>query len=165
MHTFNPSTWDAEVGGSMWVQGQSTERVPGQPGLHCESVSKSNKMDVDGSGNIWSTMKTLMGNRQFLGNSVKFNQSLGYLKSFIPLLTHILSQPGTRYSPRLVHPVVWSLPPYQITDPTSCINLRSLPWEGRRRPGLWNTAWAEPVGKQPWLNTQTYRHTTYILPS
>ena len=32
MHNFDPSAWEAEAGGSLWVQGQSgpTYRIPGQ---------------------------------------------------------------------------------------------------------------------------------------
>jgi hypothetical protein len=41
-HAFNPSTWEAEAGGflssrKVW----STERVPGQPGLHRETLSRN----------------------------------------------------------------------------------------------------------------------------
>jgi len=44
VHTFNPSAQEAEAGRSMssglvW----STEQVPGQPGLHRETVSKHTK--------------------------------------------------------------------------------------------------------------------------
>jgi hypothetical protein len=40
-HAFNPSTWEAEAGGFLssrpfW----STKRVPGQPGLHRETLSR-----------------------------------------------------------------------------------------------------------------------------
>jgi hypothetical protein len=43
-HAFNPSTWEAEVGEflssrSAW----STEWVPGQPGLHRETLSQKNQ--------------------------------------------------------------------------------------------------------------------------
>jgi hypothetical protein len=43
-HASNPSTWEAEAGGflssrSVW----STEWVPGQPGLHRETLSQTNK--------------------------------------------------------------------------------------------------------------------------
>ena len=43
-HACNPSTWEAEAGGflssrSAW----STEWVPGQPGLHRETLSRKNK--------------------------------------------------------------------------------------------------------------------------
>ena len=43
-HAFNPSTWKAEAGGflssrSAW----STESVPGQPGLHRETLSQKTK--------------------------------------------------------------------------------------------------------------------------
>jgi hypothetical protein len=44
MHTFNPSTWEAEAGRflssrSAW----STKWVPGQPELHRETLSQKNK--------------------------------------------------------------------------------------------------------------------------
>jgi hypothetical protein len=36
-HAFDPSTWEAEAGGFLSSrQAWSTERVPGQPGLHRE---------------------------------------------------------------------------------------------------------------------------------
>jgi hypothetical protein len=43
-HTFNPSTWEAEAGGFLssrpaWF----TEWVPGQPGLHRETLSRKKK--------------------------------------------------------------------------------------------------------------------------
>jgi hypothetical protein len=43
-HAFNPSTWEAEAGGFLssrpvW----STESVPGQPGLHRETLSQKKK--------------------------------------------------------------------------------------------------------------------------
>jgi hypothetical protein len=44
VHAFNPSTWEAETGGFLssrpvW----SIERVPGQPGLHGETLSQKTK--------------------------------------------------------------------------------------------------------------------------
>ena len=44
-HTFNPSTGEAEAGGSLSSRpAWSTEQVPGQPGLHRGNpVSKQNK--------------------------------------------------------------------------------------------------------------------------
>ena len=40
MHTFNPSTWGAEAGGSLSSRpAWSTEWVPGQPELHRETLS------------------------------------------------------------------------------------------------------------------------------
>jgi hypothetical protein len=43
-HAFNPSTWEAEAGGflSSWPA-LSTEWVPGQPGLHRETLSQKKK--------------------------------------------------------------------------------------------------------------------------
>jgi hypothetical protein len=39
-HAFNPSTWEAEAGGSLsWRPAWSTEWVPGQPGLHRETLT------------------------------------------------------------------------------------------------------------------------------
>jgi hypothetical protein len=44
-HIFHPSTQEAEAGRALWVLGQpglhSTERVPGQPGLHRETLSQN----------------------------------------------------------------------------------------------------------------------------
>jgi hypothetical protein len=44
-HAFNPSTWEAEAGGFLSSRpAWSTERVPGQPGLPRETLSrKTNK--------------------------------------------------------------------------------------------------------------------------
>jgi hypothetical protein len=43
-HTFNPSTWEAEAGGFLSSRpAWSTEWVPGQPGLHRETLSRRNK--------------------------------------------------------------------------------------------------------------------------
>jgi hypothetical protein len=42
-HTFKRSIWKAEVGGSLSLRpAKSTERVPGQPGLHREALSQEN---------------------------------------------------------------------------------------------------------------------------
>jgi hypothetical protein len=43
-HSFNPSTWEAEAGRFLSSRpAWSTERVPGQPGLHRETLSQENK--------------------------------------------------------------------------------------------------------------------------
>jgi hypothetical protein len=43
-HAFNPSTWEAEAGGFLSSRpAWSTERVPGQPGLHRETLSRKTK--------------------------------------------------------------------------------------------------------------------------
>jgi hypothetical protein len=43
-YTVNSSTWEAEASGSLWVWGQpGTEQVPGQPGLHRETLSQKSK--------------------------------------------------------------------------------------------------------------------------
>jgi hypothetical protein len=40
-HAFNPSTWEAEAGGFLSSRpAWSTERVPGHPGLHRETLSR-----------------------------------------------------------------------------------------------------------------------------
>jgi hypothetical protein len=40
-HAFNPSTWEAEAGGFLSSRpAWSTEWVPGQPGLHRETLSR-----------------------------------------------------------------------------------------------------------------------------
>jgi hypothetical protein len=41
VHAFNPSTWEAEAGGFLSSRpAWSTEWVPGQPGLHRETLSR-----------------------------------------------------------------------------------------------------------------------------
>jgi hypothetical protein len=41
VHAFNLSTWKAEAGGFLGLRpAWSTERVPGQPGLHREALSQ-----------------------------------------------------------------------------------------------------------------------------
>jgi hypothetical protein len=43
-HAFNPSTWEAEAGGFLSSKpAWSTEGVPGQPGLHRETLSQKKK--------------------------------------------------------------------------------------------------------------------------
>ena len=43
-HTFNLSTWEAEAGGFLSSRlAWSTECVPGQPGLHRETLSQNTK--------------------------------------------------------------------------------------------------------------------------
>jgi hypothetical protein len=43
-HTFNPSTWEAEAGGFLSSRpAWSTKRVPGQPGLYRETLSREKK--------------------------------------------------------------------------------------------------------------------------
>jgi hypothetical protein len=43
-HAFNPSTWEAEAGEFLNLRpAWSTERVPGQPGLHRETLSRKSK--------------------------------------------------------------------------------------------------------------------------
>jgi hypothetical protein len=44
VHAFNPSTWEVEAGGFLSSRpAWSTEWVPGQPGLHIETLSRKNK--------------------------------------------------------------------------------------------------------------------------
>jgi hypothetical protein len=43
-HAFNPSTWEAEAGGFLSLRpAWSTKWVPGQPGLHRETLSRKTK--------------------------------------------------------------------------------------------------------------------------
>jgi hypothetical protein len=43
-HAFNPSTWEAEAVGFLSSRpAWSTEQVPGQPGLHRETLSRKTK--------------------------------------------------------------------------------------------------------------------------
>jgi hypothetical protein len=44
VHAFNPSTWEAEAGGFLSLRpAWSSEQVPGQPGLHRETLSGGKK--------------------------------------------------------------------------------------------------------------------------
>jgi hypothetical protein len=44
VHAFNPSTWEAEAGRCLSSRpAWSTEWVPGQPGIHRETLSWKNK--------------------------------------------------------------------------------------------------------------------------
>jgi hypothetical protein len=44
MYTFNPSTWEAEAGKFLSLRpAWSTKRVPGQPELHRETLSRKTK--------------------------------------------------------------------------------------------------------------------------
>jgi hypothetical protein len=43
-HAFNPGTWEVEAGRFLSSRpAWSTERVPGQPGLHKETLSRKTK--------------------------------------------------------------------------------------------------------------------------
>jgi hypothetical protein len=43
-NAFNPSTWEAEAGGFLSLRpAWSKEQVPGQPGLHRETLSRKTK--------------------------------------------------------------------------------------------------------------------------
>jgi hypothetical protein len=45
-YAFNPSTWEAEAGGFLSSRpAWSTEWVPGQPGLHRETLSRKTKQN------------------------------------------------------------------------------------------------------------------------
>jgi hypothetical protein len=51
VHAFNPSTWEAEAGGFLSSRpAWSTECVPGQPGLHRETLSQKKKKKLSGAG-------------------------------------------------------------------------------------------------------------------
>jgi hypothetical protein len=81
-HAFNPSTREAEADGSLSSRpAWSTKWVPGQPGLHRETLSWKTKQ----TGHRWlpcnfSTWNTRIGNSMPL-----FSVSLGYLR---PCLRH-----------------------------------------------------------------------------
>jgi hypothetical protein len=51
-HAFNPSTREAEAGGFLSSRpAWSTERVPGQPGLHRETLSRNNQKTKQNNNN------------------------------------------------------------------------------------------------------------------
>jgi hypothetical protein len=48
VYAFNSSTWEAEAGGFLRSRpAWSTKRVPGQPGLHRETLSLKNKKQTN----------------------------------------------------------------------------------------------------------------------
>jgi hypothetical protein len=51
--TFNPSTWEAETGGLLWIRGllRSTELVPGQPWLYQKALSWKNDTTTTNNNN------------------------------------------------------------------------------------------------------------------
>jgi hypothetical protein len=50
-HAFNPSTWEAEAGGFLSSRpAWSTKRVPGQPGLHRETLSQKKTKETNKRG-------------------------------------------------------------------------------------------------------------------
>lgn len=61
VHVFNPSTRDLEAGRSLWVGGQPglTWTVSGQPELHSETLSQTNKQTswAGGLAQIWGQLK------------------------------------------------------------------------------------------------------------
>jgi hypothetical protein len=59
-HAFNPSTWEAEAGGFLSSRAAwSTKWVPGQPGLHRETLSRKNKKQTNKKESIpgWGRVK------------------------------------------------------------------------------------------------------------
>jgi hypothetical protein len=60
-HPFNPSTWEAEAGGFLSLRrAWSTEWVPGQPGLHRETLPRKTKTKT-----ITTTTKQFMEERVY----------------------------------------------------------------------------------------------------
>jgi hypothetical protein len=59
-HAFNPSTREAEAGGSLSSRpAWSTEGVPGQPGLYRETLSKKKKKKLRESWRDGSVVKSI----------------------------------------------------------------------------------------------------------
>jgi hypothetical protein len=72
VHTFNPSTWEAEAGGFLSSRpAWSTKWVPGQPGLHRETLSQKKPPKKTPPSN--KRMKV----KDCLGGGEKANGSLG----------------------------------------------------------------------------------------
>jgi hypothetical protein len=72
-HAFNPSTWEAEAGGFLSLRpAWSTELVPGQPGLHRETLSRKNKKEKKYIYIDWLTLYLKLSSRvgvQFCGTA------------------------------------------------------------------------------------------------
>jgi hypothetical protein len=59
-HAFNPSTWEAEAGRFLSLRpAWSTKWVPGQPGLHRETLSQKKKKKINQPANQPYKQKTL----------------------------------------------------------------------------------------------------------
>jgi hypothetical protein len=83
VHAFNPSTWEAETDGSLssrpvW----SSEQVPGQPGLHRETLTQEKRKTLGGGEKkkaftfsfsffFFSNKQTFDGLRTFIQSSNK----------------------------------------------------------------------------------------------
>jgi hypothetical protein len=62
VHTFNPSTWEAEEGRSQSSRpAWSTEQVPGQPGLNREALSQERKKEIQQQPTIRTQVTVKVG--------------------------------------------------------------------------------------------------------
>jgi hypothetical protein len=61
-HAFNPSTWEAEAGGFLRLRPVwSTELVPGQPGLHRETLSRNKTKQNQNKTEVFMCAETYSG--------------------------------------------------------------------------------------------------------
>jgi hypothetical protein len=101
VHTFNPSTWEAEAGGFLSSRpAWSTEWVPGQPGLHRETLSHKTKQNktkkCTASTNVFQFLYFLLWHCSWHCSGTDINKPLMYLNKFddpghIPITLSILN--------------------------------------------------------------------------
>jgi hypothetical protein len=102
-HAFNPSTWEAEAGGFLSSSpAWSTEWIPGQPGLHRETLSRKTKNKKNKKQKWQIKKKTLWERNRF---PVSPNSVLSGDLSEIWKLPHALSSSSTAAP----HAVYWIL--------------------------------------------------------
>jgi hypothetical protein len=87
-HAFDPSTWEAEAGGFLGSRpAWFTEWVPGQPGLHRETLSRKSNKQTKKVGNIWRHKKDRQTDRQTdrtQANSYSYSCSFSGQISLLP---------------------------------------------------------------------------------
>jgi hypothetical protein len=79
VHAFNPSTWEAEAGGFLSSRpAWSTKWVPGQPGLHRETLSRGEKTKLKVTRWWWSTPLSQHSRGRGRQNLCEFEVTLVY---------------------------------------------------------------------------------------
>jgi hypothetical protein len=109
VHTFNPSTWEAEEGGFLSLRpARSTQWVPGQPGLYRETLSWKTKRGW-GEKKIYRLLHIFRGKRSLSSESdLQCQQTIAMLSSDgPPSLTVSWSCLTKSRDLRIIHPGGW----------------------------------------------------------
>ena len=128
VQAFNPSTWEAEVGGALsWRPAWSTEQVPWQPALHRETLSHK-KTQKENILNMWTRI-AIEGTR---AQSTGMQSSGGtYAAEGTGKQPHRKSSPGG-----------WR----NISQKTMLCRTKER-WDSTRTPGLsWAGCWSTWAG-------------------